>query len=307
VHYRLRNGDGSEKMMNATLVVDASGRHSKSAQWLESLGYPVPEQTIINSFLGYASRFYEPPPGFKPTWKALYIQIAAPHHLRGGVILPTEGNRWIVTLGGMGKQYPPTDEEGFLEYARSLRSPLLYEAIKEARPLTPIVGYRGTENHLRHYERLARRPDNFVLLGDAVCAFNPVYGQGMTTATLGAIALGTTLTEHSRKHPRDLTCLAERFQKKLARSNEVPWLVATGEDFRCPITEGGKPDLRTRISLRYLSRALARATTDPLVCEGVLEVLHLLKHPATLFEPAFLLRVMLPLSSGRKATAPANA
>ena len=105
------------------------------------------------------------------------------------------------------------------------------------------MGYRGTENHLRHYERLARRPETFVLLGDAVCAFNPVYGQGMTPATLGAIALGDTLTEHTRKNPRDLTGLAESFQKRLARSNEVPWLVATGEDFRCPITEGGKPDL----------------------------------------------------------------
>jgi 2-polyprenyl-6-methoxyphenol hydroxylase-like FAD-dependent oxidoreductase len=307
VRYRLRNADGSEQTMNATLVADASGRHSKAAQWLQSLGYPVPDQTVINSFFGYASRFYEPPPGFKATWKALYIQIAAPHHLRGGVVLPTEGQRWIVTLGGMGKQYPPTDEAGFIDYARSLRSPLLYEAIKDARPLTPIVGYRGTENQLRHYERLARRPENFVLLGDAVCAFNPVYGQGMTTATLGAIALGETLAEQARTRPGDLTGLAARFQKKLAANNAVPWLVATGEDFRCPITEGGKPDLRTRIALRYFARVLARATTDPLVCEAALEMLHLLRPPAALFAPGFLLRVMLPRSSGAKATAPTNA
>ena len=302
VRYRLRNSDASEQTMSATLVVDASGRHSRAPQWLESLGYPMPEQTIINSFLGYASRFYEPPPGFKANWKALYIQIAAPQHLRGGVILPTEGNRWIVTLGGMGKDYPPTDEEAFVEYARSLRSPLLYEAIKDAKPLTPIVGYRGTENHLRHYERLARRPENFVLLGDAVCAFNPVYGQGMTTATLGAIALGATLKEHIGKKSGDLTGLAENFQKRLAHSNETPWLVATGEDFRCPITEGGKPDLRTRIALRYLVRVLASATTDPLVCDGVLQVLHLLKQPATLLAPGFLLRVVFPRST--KASAP---
>jgi 2-polyprenyl-6-methoxyphenol hydroxylase-like FAD-dependent oxidoreductase len=305
VRYRLRNNDLSEQTINAELIVDASGRHSKSPAMLESLGYPPPQETVINSFLGYASRFYEPPPDFRANWKALYIQIDPPRHLRGGTILPTEGNRWIVTLGGMGKDYPPTDEQDFLEYARSLRSPLLYEAIKAATPLTPIVGYRGTENRLRHYERLARRPENFVLLGDAVCAFNPVYGQGMTTATIGAVTLGTCLAEHPRKAPRDLTGLAERFQKKLTHNNQVPWLVATAEDFRCPITEGGKPDLKTRLAVRYLSRVLARATTDPLVCEGVLEVLHLLKRPTALIEPAYLLRVMLPLSRHSKSTAPA--
>jgi hypothetical protein len=134
----------------------------------------------------------------------------------------------------------------------------------------------------------------------------------MTTGTLGAIVLGNALAKQAEKqgHPRtealDLTGLAERFQKKLAHSNEVPWLVSTGEDFRCPITEGGKPDLRTRLALRYLSRVLARATVDARVSDGVLQVLHLLRPPASLLTPSFLARVILPARSGTRAAEPSG-
>src|SRR5262245_50160495 len=126
----------------------------------------------------------------------------------------------------------------------------------------------------------------------------------MTTGTLGAVALGTTLAELAAEHPGDLTGLAERFQKRLAHNNNIPWLMAIGEDFRCPITEGGKPDLRIRLSQRYFSRVLARSTTDARVCQGLLEVQHLLRHPATLFAPGYLLRLILPPSPGAKAAAP---
>ncbi len=304
VRFRHRDGGEGEESMSADLVVDASGRSSKAPQWLESLGYSAPEETIVNSFLGYASRFYEPLPAFKASWKMLIIHTAAPKRLRGGALLSVEGNRWVVTLGGMGKEYPPTDEEGFLEFARSLRSPHLYEAIKQAKPLTDIAGYRRTENLLRHYERLPRYPENFVALGDAVCAFNPVYGQGMTTSALGAVTLGKVLAEHTRDHPGDLTGLAERFQKRLARNNKTPWLLATGEDFRCPITEGGKPDLATRLTQGYITRVMARATTDKQVCQAMLEAIHLLRSPITLFKPGLMLRVISPASSGAKALAP---
>jgi 2-polyprenyl-6-methoxyphenol hydroxylase-like FAD-dependent oxidoreductase len=304
VSYRHRNGGESAKRISAGLVVDTTGRHSKAPHWLESFGYPVPDQTVVNAFLGYASRFYELPQGFKATWKMLVIHPAAPTILRGGALLSVEGDRCIVTLGGMGKQYPPTDEEGFLDYARSLRSPLLYEAIAHARPLGDIAGYRRTENHMRHYERLRRRPENFVVLGDAVCAFNPVYGQGMTTGTLGAVALGRLLARYARDCRGDLTGLAGHFQRRLARINETPWLLATSEDFRCPITEGARPGLATRLAQGYFTRVLARATTDKHVCQAMLEVTHLLKHPMTLFQPGIMWRTMRPASSSANPPAP---
>jgi len=166
--------DGPAAELAAELVVDASGRDSRAPRWLEELGYGAPPETRVNAFLGYATRYYRPPPGFAADWRALYLRGVPPRHPRGGALFPVEGDRWMVTLGGYGRDYPPTDEAGFLAYACSLRSRVLYDAIKEAEPLTPVHGYRRTDNQLRHYDRLARWPERFVVTGDAVCAFNPV-------------------------------------------------------------------------------------------------------------------------------------
>ena len=217
---RSRNSDAGhaddEALLRADLVVDASGRGSRAPQWLKALGYDPPEESVINSFLGYASRVYKRPAAFHLDWKGAYLQAAPPEHTRGGIIFPIEGNRWMLTLIGLGRDYPPTDETGFLEFARSLRTSVLYEAIKDAEPLTPIFSHRGTENRLRHYERLSRLPEGFVMVGDSVCAFNPVYGQGMTMAALGALALKELLGNMPRGN---LKGFAGRFQKKLAKVN----------------------------------------------------------------------------------------
>jgi len=145
-----------EHELQADLVVDASGRDSRAPRWLAALGYPAPAVTTINSFLGYATRWYRRPAGFQADWKALLLGAGPPEGKRGGIILPVEGDRWFVTITGGGRDYPPGDEAGFLEFARSLRSSALYEAIKDAEPLSPVYVYRRTENRLRQYERLAR-------------------------------------------------------------------------------------------------------------------------------------------------------
>ena len=173
---------GSE--LAADLVVVADGRNSRLPDWLTALGYEPLEETVVNSFQGYASRFYRRPAEFVSDWKALYIQQAPPADPRGGIVIPVEEGRWLVSLVGGDGDYPPTDEAGFLAFARSLRSPALYEAIVGADPLTSIAGQRATENRLRHCDRLGRFPDGVVAVGDAACAFNPVYAQGMTAAAL---------------------------------------------------------------------------------------------------------------------------
>jgi flavin-dependent dehydrogenase len=234
-----------EETLAADLVVDASGRASQAQRWLEELGYPAPRETVIASHLGYASRYYAPPPGFQARWRGLYLQYAPPTALRAGTLVPVEGDRWLVGLFGLSRDYPPTDEAGFLEFARSLRSPLLYEAIRDARPLAPIVGYRATENRLRHYDLLPRRPEGLLVLGDAACTFNPVYGQGMTVAAAGALALAGCLRAQGQRG--DLRGLAARFQRRLARQLAPVWTLATNGDLRAPGTEGGRVARTRRI------------------------------------------------------------
>jgi 2-polyprenyl-6-methoxyphenol hydroxylase-like FAD-dependent oxidoreductase len=287
---------GAEEELAADLVVDASGRGSHAPHWLTALGYVQPAERVINSFLGYSSRYYAPAEGFTPPWRqGIYIQTAPPAHLRGGGSYVVEGGRWLVTLVGAGRDYPPTSDPEFLAFARSLRSPLIYEALHHAQPLSPIAGYRGTENRWRRYDQLARWPERFVVLGDAACAFNPVYGQGMAAAALGAATLADLLRDQRRRHPNgDLTGLARRFQRRLAGHHRRLWLIATIEDFRCPQTEGGPPTLRDRLAQRYMDRVLRRATVDPVAYMTLVEVLHLLKPPRALAGPGMLLRVLRP-------------
>lgn len=299
---RIHDRNGTETELVAELVVDASGRSSKAPQWMQSLGYEMPQQTVINSFLGYASRMYQSLGDISLDYKALYLMPTAPDHPRGSVVYQVEGGRWMVSLIGVGRDYPPTDEAGFLNFARSLRSPEIYEAIKEAQPLCPIYGYRRTENCWHHYERLSRFPENFIVLGDAVCAFNPVYGQGMTVAALGALTLDQCLQQYQRRSNRELIGLAQRFQKQLAQVNTVPWLMATGDDFRWTTTEGQQPDFITRLMHWYLDQVMRVASERAEVYKVFIEVVHLLKPPTAFFQLRILRHVLRRVTQRRDAT-----
>jgi len=261
-------------------------------KWLVALGYQPPEKTVINSFLGYASRWYQRPEGFQADWQGLTVSSKPPEHRRGGVLYPVEGNRWVVTLGGIGRDYPPNDEAGFLDFARSLRSPIIYEALKEAQPISAISSYRGTENRWCHYEKLSRLPEGIVVLGDAVCAFNPVYGQGMTIAALGALTLDECLHQQWRRDKGSLVGLQKRFAKRLAQVNATPWLMATGEDLRWPTTEGGQPDRMSRLMHRYIDQVLLLALDHPEIYKTFGEVVHMVKPPTALFQPGILAQVL---------------
>jgi flavin-dependent dehydrogenase len=216
------------------------------------------------------------------------------------VIFPIEGGRWIVTLGGSCKDYPPTDEAGFLAFARSLPVPEFAKALESAEPLGPIVGHRSTENRLRHYERLTCLPNRFLVTGDAACAFNPVYGQGMTTAGLGAEVLDECL-QACRPAGR-LDGLSQRFQKRLAQSNSVPWTLSTSEDFRHRETEGNPPGRTVRFLHRYLDYVIGLGVEDRTVRKTMLEVFHLIRPPSSLLHPKIASRALWRMALGRPVT-----
>lgn len=282
-------GAGVEgEQLAADLVVDAGGRGSRTPQWLEANGYARPRETVVNGFLGYASRLVRPPANWAGDWKTFYIQCAPPKRKRGGVIATVEGGRWIVTLAGGGKDYPPTDEDGFRAFARSLADKRLAEAYEAAEPLSPIVGTKTTENRVRHYEELARRPAGLLVTGDAACAFNPVYGQGMSTAAVGGQVLAACLAGGAG--PAEL---AATFQARLAKANSRAWLLATGEDYRYEESEGPKPGRATRLAHRYLDRVFALATRVPSVRQRLMEVIHLVRPPSSLFAPGVMARAAL--------------
>ena len=269
--------------LEADLVVDASGRNSHAPAWLTSLGYAQVQESVVNAFLGYSSRVYMPPAGFEADWKGIVLTSRPPDSKRAGVLFPLNGGLWHVTLVGTGHDYPPTDEPGFVEFARTLRSPVLHDVLADAKPVTSISGYRRTENQLRHFERMASFPDGFVVLGDAASAFNPVYGQGMSVAGLSALVLREWLQEGGT---------SASFQKRLAEAVSTPWLLATSEDFRFPTTEGGRPGVTMKLMHRYIDRVIAVGTVDNVVLDTFIGVVHLVQPPSALFRPSILARVL---------------
>lgn len=292
---------GSDTEIRADLVVDAGGRSSRAPDWLSSLGYAPPPETTITSFLGYASRTYERPAVSEADWMILAIQSRPPHGTKSAVLFPIEGGRCMVTLAGYNRDFPPTDEAGFLEYTRRLPDPILYQFLSGARPLSPIAGYRRTENRLRHYERMRKIPSGFVALGDAVCAFNPVYGQGMTAAAEGALLLDRCLAERARG---DDGGFERRFQCQLAQFNRAPWSLATGVDFRFPATEGRRPPLAS-LTQRYMDELLRLAVEQPDVYRTFLDVMHMVQPPGALFRPRLAARVIGRLWRGDRSSGPA--
>jgi 2-polyprenyl-6-methoxyphenol hydroxylase-like FAD-dependent oxidoreductase len=219
----------------ANLVVDASGRGSPAPEWLASLGYTPPKETIIDPFSGYASRIYRRPPGFNEEWKLMRSRRTPGVNTRGGMIMPLEGDRWHVTLVGMNRDYPSTGETGFLEFARSLSSPRLYEAIKAAEPLTKPYGFRATNSRLRHYEKLPRYLEGFLVGGDAACALSPVHTLGLTAAVIAVQTLKACLAE--QPYRKGFADLAQRFQQQLRQDLNEIWLKVTESDRAWPGTE----------------------------------------------------------------------
>lgn len=286
----------AEERIAADLVVEASGRASRLPDFLAKLGHARPAQTVVNAHVGYASRAYTRPAGGRD-WEALWLQTRPPQSPRGGILLPTEGGRWLVTLMGVGGEYPPTDEDAFLAFARSLPSPAIYEAIKGAEPAGGIAGFRRMENRLYHYDRLSRRLENVIALGDAACALNPTYAQGMSVASFSALALGDELRAWRRP---GLDGFAARFQRRLAKLIAPAWMMATSEDARWPTTEGAPNDAPTRFMHWYTDQVFGLVAKRADAYVAFLEVMHMLRPSTALFAPWLVAAVVRGLLAGER-------
>ena len=266
---QLQSGMGSEKI-EADLVIDASGKNSRAIKMLEKYGYTPPSESTISSQLGYASRHYEIPEDKQRSWKQLYIQMKPPQCFRGGVLQPIEGNRWIATLIGGNKDYPPGEEQAFLKFASSLRSSEFFDAISSAKPASQIFCYRNTKSRLRHFHKMKKKPLGFISIGDSVCAFNPVYGQGMTVSAISAKVLDFCFKHHAHNQRQ----FVKSFYKKISKVNFAPWLIASSEDRRI-IAHTTKTNWHTKRIHSFLDRVLYTATQKPEVHHSFLQILHM--------------------------------
>ena len=278
----------SQKTIDADLIVDASGRSSQALKWFEQINVAAVPETAVDPFLGYATRRYKIPQDAKLNWKVLLISQTPPKDKRLGYLAKIENNELIATLGGYGRDFPPLNDAGFREFAKSLAQPDFYEAIAVSTPASPIYAHRATANRLRHYERV-KLPTGFIALGDAVCALCPVYGQGMTASALGAKILQSWL-QRSVNQKLD----NNSFQQQLAKSNASHWTLATSQDTRFPTTVGGtnKPSIIGNLMTGYANKLMNKSMHEPELHLLFVEVTHLLRSPLALYHPRVVLQVL---------------
>lgn len=285
------------EQLHGDLVVDACGRGSSTPKWLTELGYPKPEETTIKVDVCYATRFYRRPADTGLPYKGLYIIGTPPQNKRLGILSPVEGDRWIALVAGMLGDHPPADDEGFLAFAKGLPVDELHRVLAQAEPLGDPVLYKFPAHQRRHYERMARFPEGLVVLGDSHCSFNPVYGQGMTTAALGALTLGECVKEQRSLHHGSMLGLSRRFQARIAKETDGPWAMATGEDLRYPEIEAERP-FGYAIMKWYLGRVHRAVAHDRVLALHFLRAMHMLGPATKLLEPRMAMRVLAGGFSG---------
>ncbi|MFI1356676.1 NAD(P)/FAD-dependent oxidoreductase [Streptomyces sp. NPDC020898] len=296
-------GAGAEhRALEADLVVDASGSGTKAPQWLAAIGAETAPEETIDTGLAYASRIYRGRNGALGGETLGYYVYAGPDQPHGGGALPLEDGSHLVIVSGLRGDEPPTDDDEFEAYTKRLGHPLLDRWLDDAEPLTPAFGNRRTSNIRRRYDLPGRRPAGFLATGDALCTFNPIYGQGMAIAAMSAVALRDALADRRR------TPTTRRVQQVLLAASRQAWDISAGADRTMPgavgtAVAGGPAD---RVAGWYLSRVTERAPGDPVVGRAFRSVLTLSEPVTALFAPpvarAVLFRPPAPTPTEPPAT-----
>lgn len=285
-----KGGNAGHEVIEADLVMDASGRNSQLPEWLRAHGLAGPREEVVDASVGYASRFYRLPDGRVPDWKAVEVSARPPSNPHAGGMFEMDDGTWLVTLVGTANVLPPVQEDGFVEFARLIASPLIYDTIQGAEPVTPIAGYRGLANRWRRYDLLSDFPLGLAVVGDAVCSYNPLYGQGMSVAAMEAAALSETLAKGSRADLTNGRAL-KRFRRAQKRCVMPAWTLATAEDLRWPTTSGPRPGKLEQLSHAYVNLLIALSPSSPDIVLSFLQMSNLLRGPEVLFRPRILLLV----------------
>ncbi|HUC66817.1 MAG TPA: hypothetical protein VMA53_15370 [Stellaceae bacterium] len=282
-------GGGVGETLLADLVVDASGRGQLTKALLQSIGRPLPSETAIGIDLGYTTASLDIPDGAPSDWKVLLTHSQPPCSSRLAVMLQIEGDRWMMTAAGRGDDRPPGEWTALLDYLRHLPTPTLYNAVRHARPIGELARFGQPESVWRHFEQLKAFPDGLLPIGDAICRFNPIYGQGMTVVAKEASLLHRLLgTWATQRDP--LAGLGQLFLGEAKSLIETPWMMAAIPDFAFPGTRGDRPaDLD--YSLRFAGALSRIAARDAAVQRLMIEVRHMLKPRTVYEEPALRQRV----------------
>jgi 2-polyprenyl-6-methoxyphenol hydroxylase-like FAD-dependent oxidoreductase len=284
----LSRDDGKTATLDANLVVDASGAHSRAAEWLRHLGLELPEDEVVDGYNGYSSRWFrlEKEQAWAPEWwwKVVFLRMATPEHPYVIAFFPIENQRWLLSYIGVNKEYPPTREDQFTNALAKLASPVVYDMVRRMEPISPVYPSRATRNRWRHYEQWRRPLGRFIAIADAACSYNPRFGQGMSAAAVSARILNDCLAKYGVAEPR----VADGFFSAQARFQRTPWLFAAADDLRFPVTLGNRS---TSVRLFNWYRLHVAACSHKTVGRRLTEVTQFVRPLSSLFSPQIVTRV----------------
>jgi 2-polyprenyl-6-methoxyphenol hydroxylase-like FAD-dependent oxidoreductase len=286
---RFVNSSERSETLDADLVVDASGRGAPTLTLLDALGWDRPQMTEIGVDISYATAVVEIPPNATTEWKAVLTLPDPPYLALHAVLVPTEDGRWIIAIADHSATSWIETWDAFLQASRSLITPTVYNALRYAKPPVGIRHYRFPVSTWKHFERLPQLPRGVLPVADALCRFNPIHGQGMSSAAKQARLLEDVLHRAADK-PDPIAAVQAGFMAEVASVLETPWTMSTSADLAFPQTRGERPD--NFAEAREFEAALFRAAVaDPVVHRAMIEVAHLLQPQSRLQEPDIMRRI----------------
>ena len=288
---QIRDESGGTASLEADLIIDATGRTSRTPTWLGEHGYPEPPLDEVRIDLQYGTVQVQRPGDNR---RMVFLPASYPHR-RGGLLVPVQGGRWILNLHGFHGDHPPSDIDGFRQFADGLVTPVLADLLDEAPVVSDTVNKYPIPSSRRYrYEDLERFPEGLLVVGDAIASFNPIYAQGMTVAAFEALALHHALATGD-------DALATRFFEAAAPVVDMAWSMGVGPDFEFPETEGPRPS-GSRLAGWYMGRLQRQARQDPVLTEALTRVIQFERPPSSLFRPRVMWRVLSPISKWVKST-----
>jgi 2-polyprenyl-6-methoxyphenol hydroxylase-like FAD-dependent oxidoreductase len=280
--------------LTGEVVVDATGRGSRTPVFLEELGYGRPPEDEVVVQLSYACQLLRMPPD--ALRELMTVVFPEPGRRKMFGLIKYENNTWMLGVGGVAGLEPPGRTAEMLDFAADFVPARVIDTLRSAEPLGEVVRHRVPSNRWRRYDKMRRTPEGLVVVGDAVCSFNPIYGQGMTTSAIEATILRDCLRHGTRG-------LARRFLRASAKQVRVPWQTAVGSDLNLPEVEGPRP-LSMRITNAYLEKVMTAAESDPIVVSQFMRVTSMIDPPTRLMRPAMVLRVLRSARSRTDAHSP---
>ncbi|MFD8022391.1 NAD(P)/FAD-dependent oxidoreductase [Streptomyces lavendulae] len=302
---RVDTPDERDRLVGADLVVDASGRGSRATAWLGALGVSGIRRAEVDSGLVYATRIFEAPAGAHAAgFPIVNVQSdpRVPVPGQTATIAPIEDGRWQVTLSGTRGGEPTGDPDLFVPFAKGVRDPIVGELLEGRKPLTDVAVTQGTANRRVFLEK-AELPDGFFAVGDAVATFNPLYGQGMSVAAQGLLAVRELLRAKGLGHPG----IGREAQRALTPTVSTAWELATAQDILYPGATGTEPRSRAGLLDAYVGRLMTGATTDEVLTAALFDVITMSEVPAHWLRPSVLWHVLRASDRGASPVPPITA